>query len=112
MPELESFKMTELIKKLRGDILIIEEARNARLFKEAGVNLQQIYKLHLSDKKTFADVDFYLKSLYKSYNYAAAMISEAVKKRIPIGELARLDECLEVMIHLCDKILSKLNKKK
>ena len=57
MSELENSRMTALLKKLRGDICSIEEVRNARLFKEAGADLQEVYKLHLSAKKYFAEAD-------------------------------------------------------
>lgn len=104
--------MITLVKNLRGNIISIEEARNARLFKEAGATLQEVYKFHLSNKNSFAVVEHYLKNLYKSYNFAAAVISEAVKKKIPINGVGQLDECLEVMIDCCDAIISKLKKSK
>ena len=112
MSELENSRMTALLKKLRGDICSIEEVRNARLFKEAGADLQEVYKLHLSAKKYFAEADYFLQSLYRSYNFAAAVISEAVKKKIPINEVGQLDECLETMIDCCDEIIKRLNKRK
>ena len=74
--------------------------------------LQYVYKLHLTEKKSFITVDYFLKNLYRSYNFAAAVISEAVKKKIPINEVGQLDECLETMIDCCDEIIKRLNKRK
>ena len=113
MPEsVEKLRMINLLKQLRGDILSIEEARNARLIREAGVDLQQVYKFHLMYKKSFVEVEHYLRSLYRSYNFAVTVINQALSTKTPISEVDKFDECLEVMIDLCDKIISLLRKKK
>ena len=112
MPEIENAKMIDLLKAMRGDIMSIEEARNARLIKEAGAHLQEIYKLHLANKKQFTQVEHLLRSLYSAYNFAAALIKEAVVTKKPIQEVDKLDECLEVMINLCDNVIERLTPKK
>ena len=84
MPELENLKMIDLLKKMRGDIMRIEEERNARLIKEAGGSLQEIYKYHLANKQSFVSVEHLLKSLYSAYNFAASVIKQAVATKTPI----------------------------
>lgn len=113
MPDsVEKMRMINLLKQLRGDILSIEEARNARLIRDAGADLQQVYKFHLMYRKSFVDAEHYLRSLYRSYNFAVRVINEALSTKTPISEVDKFDECLEVMIDLCDKIIISLRRKK
>ena len=111
MPEFENLKMADLLKAMRGDIMRIEEARNARLIKEAGEHLQEIYKFHLANKACFAKEEHSLKNLYSAYNFAASLIKEAVLTKTPIHEVEKLDECLEIMINLCDNLIARLTAK-
>ena len=81
MPDSEILKMVNLLKKFRGDIISIEEERsNALRFKEASKDLQSIYALHLNNKMKFNEVEHYLKNLYASFNYAAVIMSDALKR--------------------------------
>ena len=112
MPELENLKMADLLKAMRGDIMRIEEARNARLLKDAGEHLQGIYKFHLANKSSFLAVEHLLKSLYSAYNFAASLIKQAVATKTPLKGSQKLDECLEFMLNLCDNIIARLTPKK
>ena len=102
MPELVYAKMLELLEKFEEDINRIQETRSAKLFKVANVDLQNIYNLHLLNDKAFKKVQANLKNLYTSFNYAAVIVNDALKKRVMDKENAELlDECLEVMIRCC-----------
>ena len=51
MPEIEDFKMIELLDKFIDDINKIQETRSAKLFKTANADLQKIYNYHLANDK-------------------------------------------------------------
>lgn len=103
--------MTELIKVFRNDIISIEESRNAKLFKQANSDLQEIYKFHISAKNSFTMAEHYLKNLYRSFNYAASIVSAAVKRKsFGSDEIGLLDECMDVMLTCCDKVIAIISK--
>ena len=113
MPELVDLKMIELLEKFEEDINKIQETRSAKLFKTANVDLQNIYNYHLLNDKAFKRVQTNLKNLYTSFNYAAVIVNDALKKRSMDKESAELlDECLEVMLRCCIVIQNTLKKKK
>ena len=105
--------MLELLDKFEDDINRIQETRSAKLFKTANVDLQNIYNYHLLNDKAFTKVQMNLKNLYTSFNYAAVIVNDALKKRVMEKENAELlDECLEVMIRCCAVIKNTLKNKK
>lgn len=111
MPDFEDLRMIDLLKNFRADIVNIQEARSARLFKQASKDLQDVYNFHITASKSFIRVEDYLKNLYTSFNYAAVIINDALKKRnLESGNIELLDECLEVMIKCCDVIVAMLSK--
>lgn len=113
MPELEDLKMIELIDKLIEDINKIQETRSAKLFKAASADLQKLYNYHLANDKAFRRVQHNLKNLYTSFNYAAVIVNDALKKRVMDKSNAELlDECLEVMLRCCIVIKNTLRNKK
>lgn len=113
MPELEDLKMIELLEKFEEDINKIQETRSAKLFKAANADLQKIYNYHLANDKAFRRVQHNLKNLYTSFNYAAVIVNDALKKRTMDKENAELlDECLEVMLRCCVVIVTMLKNKK
>lgn len=112
MPNFEDLRLIDLIKTFRADVVNIQENRSASLFKQAGKDLQNIYNLHLTAKNTFGEVEEYLKNLYKSFNYAAVTVNNALKKKsLDQKDSAMMEECLEIMIKCCDIVTSKLSKK-
>lgn len=113
MPELEDLTMIELLDTFIEDINKIQETRSAKLFKGANADLQKIYNYHLANDKAFRRVQHNLKNLYTSFNYAAVIVNDALKKRVLDKANAELlDECLEVMLRCCIVIEDTLKKKK
>ena len=112
MPDSEILQMLSLLKKFRADIVGIEEERgNPLRFKEASKDLQAIYAFHLKNKAKFTAVEHYLKNLYSSFNFAATIMNDALKKKALKAEnILKLDEALEVMLKCCDVITTKLTK--
>ncbi len=102
--------MTELVRRFREDILIIEGERTPLNFKQANADLQSVYAFHLSSRENFKPVEYFLKNLYKSFNFAVATVNDALKRHSMTSEASRnLDECLEAMISCCDKIVTLLS---
>ena len=102
MFELVYKNMLKLLDKFEDDINKIQETRSAKLFKTANVDLQNIYNYHLLNDKAFKKVQMNLKNLYTTFNYAAVIVNDALKKRVMEKENAELlEECLEVMIRCC-----------
>ncbi|MDE7439436.1 MAG: hypothetical protein K2N23_02895 [Clostridia bacterium] len=113
MPEFEDLTMIELLDNFIEDINKIQETRSAKLFKTANADLQKIYNHHLANDKAFRRVQHNLKNLYTSFNYAAVIVNDALKKRVMDKDNAELlDECLEVMLRCCIVIEETLKKKK
>ena len=113
MPELVHLNMLKLLDKFEEDINKIQETRSAKLFKVANVDLQNIYNYHLLNDKAFKKVQMNLKNLYTTFNYAAVIVNDALKKRAMDKEKALLfDESLEVMIRCCIVIQNTLKGKK
>ena len=113
MPDFEDLRIVDLVLRFKEDIIDIQERRTASQFKQASKDLQAVYNFHLKSKKSFAVVEDYLKNLYTSFNYAAVIINDALKKKkFEARNSEILDECLEVMIRCCDIITVKLTKKK
>ena len=105
--------MIDLVQKFKADIISIQERRTASQFKQASKDLQAVYNFHLTSHKSFSGVEDYLKNLYTSFNYAAVIINDALKKKkFEAKNSEILEECLEVMIKCCDLITAKLTKKK
>ena len=112
MPELVYLNMLKLLGKFEEDINRIQETRSAKLFKTANVDLQNIYNYHLLNDKAFKKVQMNLKNLYTTFNYAALIVNDALKKKAMDKENALLlDECLEVMIRCCIVIQNSLKGK-
>ena len=113
MPDFEDLRMIDLVNTFKADIISIQEKRTASQFKRAGKNLQAVYNFHLTSTKSFSGVEDYLKNLYTSFNYAAVIINDALKrKKLERKNAEILDECIEVMSKCCDIITAKLTKKK
>lgn len=110
MTTFEDLRMADLVKKFEREIGCIYQTRNLSGFQRAGELLQSVYNFHLTADQSFIGVEEFLKNLYSSFNYAALICNEAIKKHTlgkKDGEL--LYECLEIMLKCCREILSRLS---
>ena len=99
MADFEDLRMLDFIKKFRADVVKIQEERSAKLLKPASKSLQDIYNFHVTAEKSFIQIENNLKNLYTSFNYAAAIVNDALKKKKLAEESVELlDECFEVMV--------------
>lgn len=111
MTDFEDLRMIDLLKQFKRDVVSIEENRSAALFKQASKDLQGIYNFHITAEKSFSQVEDNLKNLYTSFNYAAVIINDALKKKKMSAEnIQLLDESLDVMQRCCDVIIATLKK--
>jgi hypothetical protein len=112
MADFEDLRMADLVKKVRTDVEKIAECREASLFVGAQVNLQNVYNFHLTSKNSFTECEEFLKNLYSSFNYAAVIINDGIKKgKLSADDNELLGECIEIMLKCCDKTIEILNNK-
>jgi hypothetical protein len=111
MATFEHLRMIDLIEKFRDEVDIIYNTKNISGFKKTSALLQSIYNFQITCKEDFGEVQEYFKNLYSSFNYAALICNEGIKKKSldkDDGEL--LFECLQIMLKCCEVILAYLKK--
>ena len=112
MATFEDLRMCDLVGRFQATVGEIAQTRNTSLFKKAGAELQNIYNFHLTADESFAEVEEYFKNMYSSFNYAAVIVNDALKK----GALDKdsnnlLSECVEILQKCCRVITEKLKNK-
>lgn len=101
--------MNDLIGRFENTVEEIAATRNTSLLKKAGAELQSVYNFHLTADSSFTAVEEYLKNMYSTFNYAAVIVNDALKK----GALDKqsnelLSECVEILLKCCKIVKSKL----
>ena len=101
----EDVRLIDLIIKFNGDIEDVYKNKNLSVFHGASKKLQDIYNFYVSSANDFHAVEENLKNLFSSFNYAALIINDGMKK----GGLDReanelLFECLQIMLR-CDELI-------
>lgn len=110
--DFEHLRMLDLVERFRASVERINETRSAALLKQAGENLQNIYNFHLTADASFSEVEEYLKNMYSSFNYAAVIVNDALKKKtLDVEGAALLNECIEILLKCCNAVAAKLNEK-
>jgi hypothetical protein len=103
--------MIDLVEKFQAEIDYIYTSKNLSGFQKASGMLQSIYNFHLTADASFVSVEEYLKNLYSSFNYAALICNEAIKKKsLDKEDNTLLFECLQIMLKCCDIIIAALQK--
>jgi hypothetical protein len=111
MATFEVLRMIDLVDKFNEEIEKIYTTRNLSGFQKASGLLQSIYNFHLTADESFTNVEEYLKNLYQSFNYAALICNEAIKKHsLDKDDNQLLFECLQVMLKCCEIIKATLSK--
>jgi hypothetical protein len=112
MATFEELRMADLVDKFNGEIEKIYITKNLSGFQKASTMLQNIYNFHLTADASFTDIEEYLKNLYQSFNYAALICNEGIKKHsLDKDDNELLFECLQVMLKCCSLIKDILSKK-
>jgi hypothetical protein len=109
MTTFEDLRMIDLIEKFNAEIEKIYNTKSLAGFQKASGMLQSIYNFHITADQSFIAVEEYLKNLYSSFNYAALICNEGIKKKhLDKEDNELLFECLQVMLKCCEVITAKL----
>lgn len=107
----EQLRLIDLINKFDEDIEDVYKNKNLSVFHGASKKLQDVYNFYITAKDDFASVNDYLKNLFSSFNYAAVIINDGMKKKGLDREANELlFECLQIMLRCDELIISTLNK--
>jgi len=109
MSDFEDVRMCDLLDKVRSRAVIIAQNRNVSEFKKLGSEIQGVYDFFVTATKAYEEQQPEFKSLFSSFNYAAVIINDAIKKKQLDKEAATLlNECLEIIAACCNKIKSSI----
>ena len=109
MADFEDLRLCDLADRVAKRANIILEERKVSLLKELGEDVQSVYDFFVTAKKQFTEVRPTLKNLFSSFNYAAVIVNDGIKR----GTLDRqanelLSQCLEIMIKCTQVIKAQL----
>ena len=101
----EQLRLTDLINKFNADIEDVYNNKNLSVFHGASKKLQDVYNFYITATDDFRGIEQYLKNLFSSFNYAAVIINDAMKKKGLDREASELlFECLQIMLR-CDELI-------
>ncbi|MBD5632628.1 MAG: hypothetical protein HDP34_05310 [Clostridia bacterium] len=105
MPNFEDLRLIDLLERFEEDINEIYLTRSLKTFKRAGENLQSVYNFYVTAQNPFKEQEELFKNLCSSFNYAAVIINDALKR----GGLSKddnglLNDCIEIMLACCEKL--------
>ena len=107
----EQLRLVDLVNKFNTDIEDVYHNKNLSVFHGASKKLQDVYNFYLTAKDDFKVIEEYLKNLFSSFNYAAVIINDALKKKLLDAEGSQLlFECLQIMLRCDELIVAALNK--
>lgn len=109
MADFEDVRLCDLSDRAARRARQIMEERNVSLLKELGEDVQAVYDFFVSSKKSFETIRPTLKNLFSSFNYAAVIVNDGIKR----GTLDRqanelLQQCLEIIIKCAEVIKAEL----
>ena len=107
----EQLRLVDLVQKFNADIDDVYKNKNLSVFHGASKKLQNVYNFYVTARDDFKEVEEYLKNLFSSFNYAAVIINDSMKKKGLDREANELlFECLQIMLKCDELIISTLNK--
>ena len=107
----EQLRLVDLVQKFNADIDDVYKNKNLSVFHGASKKLQNVYNFYVTARDDFKEVEEYLKNLFSSFNYAAVIINDSMKKKGLDREANELlFECLQIMLKCNELIISTLNK--
>lgn len=109
----EQLRMVDLIEKFNADIERVYADKNLSVFSGASGKLQSVYNFYITSQDSFSSIESYLKNLFSSFNYAAVIINDGLKKKSLDGEAKELlFECLQIMLRFDELIICTLKGEK
>lgn len=105
----EELRMIDLVEKFKAETAEMRAAQSLGKMPSLSARLQSIYNFHLTADASFICVEDALKNLYSSFNYAALICNEGLKKKsLDREDNQLLAECLQIMLDCCDIVISTL----
>lgn len=109
MADFEDLRLCDLLDRVARRANVILEERKVSLLKELGEDVQSVYDFFVSAKKQFTEVRPTLKNLFSSFNYAAVIVNDGIKR----GALDRqanelLSQCLQIIIKCTEVVKAQL----
>ena len=108
--DFEDLRLCDLLDKVRSRALEIARTRNVSEFKNLGQSIQGVYDFFITASKPYGEQQTMLKNLFSSFNYAAVIINDGIKKKSLDNDAATmLEECLEIIVACCDNVKKSLS---
>ena len=105
MADFEDLRLCDLLDKVKSRAVEIAESRNVSEFKKLGQDIQSVYDFFVTASKPFEEQQEMLKNLFSSFNYAAVIINDGIKKKTLDKEAVELlNECLEIIAACCTNV--------
>ncbi len=109
MADFEDLRMCDLMDKVADRASEILSERKVSLLKELGEDVQSVYNFFVTSQKSFDEIQPTLKNLFSSFNYAAVIVNDGIKR----GALDKqanelLSECLEIILKCTEVIKTQL----
>ena len=109
MADFEDVRLCDLLDKVRSRAIGIAESRNVSEFKNLGQDIQGVYDFFVTASKPYEKEQPMLKNLFTSFNYAAVIINDGIKKKTLDKEaVTLLNECLEIIAACCGNVKKSL----
>ena len=108
--DFEDLRLCDLLDKVRSRAVGIAETRNVSEFKNLGRDIQSVFDFFVTSTKAYEEQQEMLKNLFSSFNYAAVIINDGIKKKALDKEsVTLLNECLEIIVACCNNVNKSLS---
>lgn len=105
MSDFEDVRLCDLLTKAETKARGILDSKKVADFKDLGADIQNVYNFVIAAEKSYEEQQPMLKNLFSSFNYAAVIINDAVKRKELDNEAKTLLlQCLEIIIACCGNI--------
>ena len=110
--DFEDVRLCDLLDRVKLRAEKIASTRSVSEFKSLGQDIQNVYDFFVTAEKPFEQQQDMLKNLFSSFNYAAVIINDGIKKKTLDKEaVTLLNECLEIITACCNNIKSSFSSK-
>lgn len=107
--DFEDVRLTDLLNKVERRAKGILESRKLSEVKLLGADVQAVYNFFITAQNAYEKQQPMLKNMFSSFNYAAVIVNDAIKKKTLDSEANELlGECLQIIISCCSNIKNSL----
>ncbi len=105
----EDVRLIDLLGKVEKRARGITESKKLSEIKPLGAEIQAVYDFFVTAQSAYEKQQPMLKNLFSSFNYAAVIVNDAMKRKTLDGEANELlGECLQIIIACCSNIKNSL----